>query len=218
MIYIFDLDYTLLDAKRFKEDLSSVFGMSVEEFGKSYFENFKSKGINYNLNSHLAILEKDGFIANKEQTEGVKERFNEFMKNIDEYLFPGAEEIIKSLKERGDELVLATFGDIEWQKLKVNSLKLKKYFDRVIYEDKSKKENKELKSLRNRGEKIIIVNDNARELNELKDVFGSHCETKLIHERYSGNAKYEGKIYNDLSDAFKEMEQNEISGELRGVK
>ncbi|GEM_PF-912704 len=218
MIYVFDLDYTLLDTKRFKEDLSSVFGMSVEEFSESYFENFKSKGLNYNLNKHLAILEKDGFIASKEQAEEIKKRFKEFMKNIDEYLFPEAEKIIKSLKERGNELALATFGDTEWQRLKINSLKLKKYFDKVIYEDKSKKENKELKALGNLGEKIIIINDNARELNELKEVFGDRCETKLIHERYSGNAKYEGKIYNDLSDAFKEMEQNEISGELRGAR
>ncbi len=218
MIYIFDLDYTLLDTKKFKEDLSSVFGMSVEEFSKSYFENFKSKGVNYNLDKHLSILKRDGFIASEEQAAAVKERFGGFMAAIDRYLFPGAEEIIKSLKESGDELVLATFGDIEWQKLKVNALKLKEYFDKIIYEDKNKKESRELDGLKTRGEKIIIVNDNARELKELEGVFRKNCETKLISGPYSDSSKYEGKVYDNFRDVFGETEQKENIRELHNTR
>jgi len=218
MIYIFDLDYTLLDTNKFKKNLSSVFGMSAADFNESCFKYFKSKGVNYNPDKHLVLLEEDGFFADKEQAAAIREKLNEFMENIDEYLFPEAEKIVKSLKKRGDKLALATFGNAEWQKLKINALKLKKYFDDIIYEDKNKKENKELKALKRNNEKIILINDNARELRELELLFGDNCEAKLIYGPYSDNCEHKKEIYNNLRDAFEEREQKEAFRELCSAK
>jgi FMN phosphatase YigB (HAD superfamily) len=60
MIIIFDLDYTLLDTKKFKEKLGVALDMSPEEWARDYKNFFKDKKINYNPERHLAILKKEG--------------------------------------------------------------------------------------------------------------------------------------------------------------
>ena len=85
MILIFDLDYTLLDTKKFKQGLAKALNLSITNFEKSYSENFKNtppltKGgarkINYNLKKHLKIL------SSSLSSQTKQSKIDSFLKNI----------------------------------------------------------------------------------------------------------------------------------------
>lgn len=177
MTIIFDLDYTLLDTKKFKAGLARTLGLNIDDFKRSYFKN---KKINYNLNKHLKIL-------NQKETIKIKE----FLKKLDKYLFPESINVIKKLK-KNNKLILLSFGDKAWQKQKINNLSIKDYFDEIILTDKNKIE--ALKPFLNTKERILIVNDNAREALEMKKVL-KNCDILLTKGPYSDNIKHNEKIH-----------------------
>lgn len=214
MINIFDLDYTLMDTTKFKKDLASVFDMSVDKWDKSYYKHFKSKGVNYSIDKHLDILKEEGFIKSEGE---IKNKFNELLKEIDDYLFPGAKEVLEKLKERGDELVLATFGDMGWQKLKVDSLKIKNLFDKVILEDKRKDKNQLINELKNK--ETTSFNDNADELDRMKKLLGEKARGYLVKGPYSKNIKHDMEIHESIGSLLPFLERDrETVRETRGLR
>ena len=118
-------------------------------------------------------------------------------KAINVFVFPGAEKILKKLKEEGNCLVLLTHGDLAWQKLKLKNLPIKKFFYRIIVTDKEKIN--ELHFLKNAKEKIIIINDNAKE-NLLIKKYLPQAEIILIHGPHAKNIEYGEKTFklNDI--------------------
>lgn len=203
MLIIFDLDYTLLDTLEFKKGLAEALNLEFDVYHKNCKKYFKDKDILYNLEKHLKILEQ----------ENSDFKINEnFLSNIGKYLFPEADDILKKMKDAGHKLVLLTYGDVQWQKMKVENLKIKKYFDEIIYTDKGKGEvirnsKTPLAPLLERGgpgsthplplsrgeEKILIVNDNARECLEMREAIGD-CEIFLVKGRYSENVEHDLEI------------------------
>ncbi|NCF74894.1 MAG: HAD hydrolase-like protein [Xanthomonadaceae bacterium] len=203
MIVIFDLDYTLLDSKKFRQDLASVFDMNIDEFNKYYEKYFKSKSLNYGIEEHLKILKKQKQINFTEEKK-IKQKLNIFFKKMDDYLFPGVEKALKYFRNNGNKLILISFGNLDWQKLKIDNLKIKKYFDKIILEDSAKGKNDFLKSLKNSQEKILIINDNAKETFAMAKLLGKNCKFKIIQGPYSYNIKHKEKIYNDFENFAKE--------------
>lgn len=190
MIIIFDLDYTLLDTARFKRDgLALFFNMNETGFKDYYKKNFKDKGINYSPKKHLEIL---GW--GEEELVAKLNEFDRWLeKEISRYLFPEAEEILNKLKQAGHKIILASFGDEEFQKqkisiLKINQLSVREFFDEVIISDKIKAELAELK--RFQGEDVLVVDDNLREAAALKEVLGDKCEIFLIDGPYAREEGY----------------------------
>jgi len=192
MIIIFDLDYTLLDTKRFKDGLAEVF--NKENFYADHKKYFKDVRVNFNSEKYLAILKNEGRIDEKREQElrrGLSELFN----HMDNYLFSEAENILKRLKSDGAELVLFTFGDKAWHEKKVKSLSIKKFFSHVVYEDKNKGESQYLKSLSKIDEEILMVNDNARETKEMADTIGPKAKVFLIDGPYAENIEHDWPIH-----------------------
>jgi len=207
MVTIFDLDYTIFNTKRFKENLAEIFRMSTKDFNRSYWENFKAKGINYKLEKHLQILEDEEKI-NHRKAEKIREEFSGLLKEIDKYIFPEVEKVVKFFKHRGDKLVLASFGDLGWQELKINNLAVKKYFNQIVLEEGDKSKNEFFQSLKEGGEEISIINDNAKESLELKKELGEKCDIYLIQGPYSHNVEHDEKIHEDLTELLpKEREK-----------
>lgn len=203
MIVIFDLDYTLFDSIKFKNDLTSVF---KSDFNKDYKKYFKSKGVNYSIDEHLKILKKQKQINSEEEIE-IKKRLDKFFQNIDSYLFPGAEETLKQFKNDGNKLILISFGNFDWQKLKIDNLKIKEYFDEIILEDSCKEKSDFLKSLKDSNEKILIINDNAKESFAMAKLLGENCEFKIIQGPYSDNIEHEEKVYDSVESFTKEGQE-----------
>jgi FMN phosphatase YigB (HAD superfamily) len=187
MTIIFDLDYTLLDTKKLKDKLAEIFNQ--EGFARDYQELFKKRNINFNLKKYLAILRKSGKIDQRREKE-LKPAVNRLLKRLDEYLFPAAELILKNFKDRGHELVLLTFGDKEWHRAKINNLSIKKFFSKIIFEEKSKKQNQFLKSLARRQPDILIINDNVKETKEMLSQLGGKAKVFLVAGPYAKNIKH----------------------------
>jgi phosphoglycolate phosphatase-like HAD superfamily hydrolase len=187
---IIDFDYTIFDAMKFRKDLAKVFGLSFYDFNKFYFSEFKNKKINYSISRHLQILKNQG---RKVQNNNFKREADELFTKIDNYLFDGVEKFLKECQKRGFKIVMLTFGDKLWQKKKINSSKIKQYFDQIIITDINKAaELSRLKSVRG---KVIIINDNAKEMMMLNNFF-KQARTFLLKGPYSYNIKHNYKAYN----------------------
>lgn len=191
MIIIFDFDYTLFDTVKFRADLTGVLGVSAKKFAESYNKFFKRKKTHYNFESHLEKLVKDGTIR-KSEIKAVKKRMFDVLNQINRYLFPEAENILKKFKEKGHALVLITCGDLKWQKAKLNKLKIKKYFSKIIITDGNKA--RCLGFIKKTRENIIIINDNARESFRMKKILGKG-EIFLIKGPHSDNIKHKLNVY-----------------------
>lgn len=193
MIVIFDLDYTLLDAKKFKIALAKALDISLEKFNNTYKENFVFKnGTNYNIKKHLKLL-------NKDKNQPVKNNLNNLFKKLDSFLYPHSEKLIKNFYTKGAKLILISFGNKSWQKKKISNLKIKKYFSKILIANDNK--HKTLGFLKKSKENILIINDNAREILEMEKAIGK-CEVCLINGPYSENIKYGLKVYN-IKDCLK---------------
>lgn len=214
MTTIIDLDYTLLNTAKLKEDLAEIFGMSQEQFSHDYRKYFKEKNINFNLEKYLAILKGEKRISVREVGE-LKLKFEHFFKGIDYYLFPEAEKIIKQFKKRSDKLILVSLGDSGWQKEKVDNLTCKEYFDQIVLEEKDKSQNDFFESLKDSGQKIRIINDNAQEsfavIKKLKEL-GLDYQLILVDGPYSRNTEHQERIYklNELVQSKKEIKREEL--------
>jgi len=191
MIVIFDLDYTLLDTEKFKIDLAKTIGISFEVFSDSYRQFVSGDGTQqrktrYILNEHLDSLIKSGAVKASEKKQ-IEMKVEEFLKRIDDYLFAEAEDVLRNLKDRGHELILATFGNPEWHQLKVGNLSIKKYFDQIIITDKDK--SPLIEFLKKNDKEIAVVNDNAGETIAMQEALG-HCQIILIAGPYSNNCEH----------------------------
>lgn len=196
MIIIFDLDYTLLDTEKLKKDIAVIFNYSVKEFNADYKKLFADKKIPYSPYKHIRFLKKEKRIFSVAARD---KKMDVLAKNTKKYLYTEALEVLEKFKKRGDKLILISIGDINWQNKKINALKIRKYFYRIIVIKRKKCGN--LEFLKKEKDKILIINDNAGETNDMKKAIGK-CEVCLINGPYSKNAKHNFKIYN-IKDCLK---------------
>jgi len=194
MITVFDLDYTLLDTARLKDDMNRCFRLAAAgaDFSADYKSYFKIPGapVNFSMDLYVDRLKQDGRIDPR-QGESLRAEFGRIMAGLKDYLFPGWAEIIGHYRDRGDETILATFGDKAYQQVKISSLAIGDYFDEIIYEDRDKRENGFLEKLKKSGQKIRFINDNAWESLKMMRAIGEDCELYLIKGPYFHNTKEE---------------------------
>jgi len=188
MTIIFDLDHTLLNTNGFKNGLAKALGISDQVFTDTYQKILNRGGI-YNIDEHISMLLKKGYIK---RTDKIKEQVKILFSAIDDYLFPEAEQILQDAKRRCRRLILLTYGNVDWQKRKVINLKIKHYFDKIIFTDGEK--SKEIEFLKHLTGDIIIVNDNDRESLMIKESLG-RGKIFLIKGPYSKNVKHNLKMH-----------------------
>lgn len=200
MIVIFDLDYTLLDTNKLKDGLVNVFGLTKRQYSLDYDRIYTKKKTHYSPYKHLKLLAREGRILSLTKT---KKKLENLIKGLNKYLFVYSEDVLKKFKKRGDVLVLMSIGDKAWQKKKIDNLKIKKYFDKIIILDKKKYQNLGFLKKSNPpvGSDILIINDNAKETLKMKKAIGK-CVVCLVRGPYSRNVKHNFKIYN-IKDCLK---------------
>ncbi|MCD4693780.1 HAD family hydrolase [bacterium] len=188
MIAIFDLDYTLLDTNMFKEKLAQAMEISEKDYNSTYTDFFYKKNnirLPYHPSIHLNYLIKKNKVS-LDRKEVIEKNILKVVENINKMLFIDAEKVLQEIKKRGYELILITWGNGEWQKLKIDNLKIKKYFNKIIRVDKSKE--KCIDFLENSDDRKIIINDNLKESLKLKEKLKS-SEIFLIKSKHSRNHK-----------------------------
>lgn len=203
MITITDLDYTLLDAAKFKREcLAPFFEMTAAEWEDQYEKNFKKLRINYSPRKQLEQLS----LPAGEITSRLADLKKYLNQEFNRYLFSHAEKTLDFLKGKSEEMILASFGDLEWQGMKVDCLRINqepatRYFNRIILEDKDKAGNEAIRSLK--GRKIFLLNDNYNESQELLKALGEKALLYLVKGPYSGGRQ---EAHNDLSEIKKVIE------------
>lgn len=161
-IYIFDLDYTIFNAKDFKEDLRKVLGFEkAPDLSEKIWQVFKE---------------------NPEKIESV-------LKNgLEKYLFGN---IVEKIKNINQETILLTWGDFDFQKMKVESLGLEKVFDKVFLTEKKKVHFLESFVQQNKDKEIYFFNDNYnKRFNENKMISEKIPEIKVFEvDNYKNKEK-----------------------------
>lgn len=163
-MFIIDLDDTLLNTQGFKEARIQALheiGVSAAEYNKSYKEAYSNaQGVNtYNDATHTKALVASGF------DEGaVAQAFASAVSRLPGFLFPDALNFLQFLKDINQQLVLLSLGQSGFQKMKIDSLGIAKYFDDIFTTDTTKAEiiEKILSQHKNEQE-IWFVNDKPAE-------------------------------------------------------
>ena len=200
MILLFDLDHVLLDIERFKKDKSEIFGLTKEENERQGYELFKKHGVGYNPYKHIKFLKESGHIKTDEEEKYITEKFQEIVKNTDDYLFSGAEDTLAYLKNKGYKMILMTFGDPQMQQPKIDSSCIKKYFEKIICEEKDKTQNDFLKELANSNEEVLIINDRADQSLAMQKAIGENAKIFLVKGPYSKDAEHSEKIHKSIAE------------------
>lgn len=208
MLYIFDLDYTLLDTTLLKKCLAAALELEVIEFLQQEKKWFVVMGRHYNPNVHLELLIDEGLIDQR-KADLLKIKLNNFLLAIDECLFEGVEDLLSELKKRGDKLVLISKGDAEWQKMKINGSKiLKQYFDDILIEENDKTEHPYMRSLASLCSKVTIVNDKPAEGLKMKQFLESlnlSCHLIMIKGPYTSKDDGFTELGVECADDFSDL-------------
>lgn len=200
MIYIFDLDYTLLDAAKFKRGLAQILGLSWEDWLANYQKFFKDKNKNFNFYQMLNYLIR-AEIVNQNQAVEIRHAVLRYLKTIDSFIFPAGLELLKKLSADKHALMLVSLGDMVWQKSKMENLKMKKLFTRVILTDSNKRT--ALSFLKNSTEEIVIVNDNAQETLLLQEAI-PRAKIYIVDGPYAHNVDHQEPV-TTLDKLIKEL-------------
>lgn len=161
-----DFDNTLFDTRKLKDELFGVFksfGFSEAEISLTYKK--ACEDYIYSPSEHSDELYKIRQFDKKKAEFDLNDLYN----NIPEYLFNDSIDFLKSLDRDKFEINLLTLGDLDFQKKKVDSSNISKYFDNIYY----CKDQKWifLKTLVEPSEKFYIIDDRGDALFEISKDF-----------------------------------------------
>ena len=205
---IVDFDHTLFQTKNFVDAIIKVFsnyGVSEEDFRQAYKKSIKDWedvcGFGYTFEKNIDELKKMGHDLDVEK---LLQELKELIKK--EYLFFDAIDFLEHFKK--EKMVLMTAGDKDFQRLKVETVEIEKYFVQTFYLENGKA--KYLKDNIKSSERIFFVNDN---LVENKAVHELNPEiviiTKINLNKYAvGDAKEAGFPYFETLTEIKEYIEN----------
>lgn len=137
MLLIFDFDDTIFDRAANKEYLGKIFekgGANRHLFLDTYEKTKMATGKAYNFHKHLSLLPE----ACDKKT--ILQEFNaNYARRTKDFIFPDALKFIKQVHSDTDnKLVLLSFGDEEWQGLKIVSSGVMDFFSRSVITKKPK--------------------------------------------------------------------------------
>ncbi len=163
MLIILDFDHTLFNTSKFKKELFSCLadlGIDSNLFTNTYHQvvNRQQGSYDWDINVHLQCLQKDTNFP----LEAGKKRIEEVINGSAKYLYSDAKWFLKRLNEDNHKLLLASWGNVDFQKKKIQNTGIKKYFERVILSQKSKKQS--LERVIKDADQLIFITDNPKEM------------------------------------------------------
>jgi FMN phosphatase YigB (HAD superfamily) len=171
MKIVFDLDYTLLDTVAFKKALVEATGVDEKEWKKAYDAAVEGNRGLFEPSAFFAELTGRELLTSDAAT-AARKRFDDVLATTEEYLYDEAKELVMALGKHDADIDLMTFGDASWQRAKVEHSGLARMFDDVLYAEKDKKEF--IRALGEGQDKVIVVNDNGKEMEEMAAAAPEH--------------------------------------------
>ena len=212
MHIIFDLDRTLFDTDKLKQDLIMAlagFGVSRKIFLKTYQEvvNRQPGKYDYSYLAHLKLLDRH-FTWSGARLSEAKKSIRAVLKNDKNYLLPFALETLRGLKQAGHTLILWTWGNQALHKSKIKSTGIEKYFSRIEITSLNKTLvlDKFLSSLPPNRSDLVFVNDS---LQELAAFLAYAPQVKVILKISPGHAQDAKAALKLKMPAFKDLRQIE---------
>lgn len=137
-MFIIDFDATLFDTYRFAQDRMAALkkiGISKELYQSTYLlaRNHKDGFVAYSDYRHAQFLAQNGF-----DEDLVFKALAAVTAQAPQYLFSDTINFLENLKQQGEELILLSLGDPEFQEIKINGSGIHNYFNRVFMVDRTK--------------------------------------------------------------------------------
>ena len=136
MNYYIDFDYTLFDTYKFRQELYKILeNNGLNETYLTVTPEMKENGKNLlNVRQVFKYLAKTNGI----ELENFIEPLEKLYSICEDFLYNDSIEFLSYLKSKGNKLYLLTWGDKEFQKEKVISTKIDKYFDKMYFTEELK--------------------------------------------------------------------------------
>jgi FMN phosphatase YigB (HAD superfamily) len=166
---VLDFDYTIFDAKKFKNDLAQsmkCFGVSSNLFFKTYREvRFKNnQEFDYDPKKHLEIISQ----TVNHSCEKLSITFYSTLNNCPNYLYEDVIVFLENSKKNNHQIMLLTKGNIEFQKLKFKHCDIDRFFDNKFFTDTKKTYFKDRIA---DSPNTIFVNDRIDEILSLQKIY-----------------------------------------------
>jgi FMN phosphatase YigB (HAD superfamily) len=166
-----DLDDTLYDTRRFKEDIFSVFrpfGISHKNFLLAYQQaaEFGDFGYyDYTFEKQIQTVRSFGADVPDNSIDALNALLD---KN---YIVEGAENFLTELKKQCGHSILLTAGNIDFQAKKISAIGVAPRFDEIIQIPGGK--DAMVKKYSGKTDRILFVNDNLEENRIIKGDFSA---------------------------------------------
>ncbi len=166
--YIFDFDHTMFNTNAmraaFQMELLKHCGITAEQY-KNAEAVATANGALYSLEAHISALSAD--IDTQERARAVAESI---VQRMSEWVYPDVLPALDVLRAKKARLILLSFGNHDWQTLKIAHSGLMDFFDTIEIVEGSKTEPVHLFEAEEGGQ-ISCINDRSSEINELFQAF-----------------------------------------------
>lgn len=190
LVFLFDVDNTLLDTDRVTADLRSFvtdkFGAAEEQ---QYFSLFEKHRVEMGYADYLGTLQQYR-IANPHHAEIMRVSLYLLNYHFANRLFPGALDAVEYAKTLGTAVILSD-GDVVFQPFKIENAGLWEAFDGNVLIHIHKE--RELDAVREHfpADHYVMVDDKLRILDAMKQVWGTLLTTVFVRQgHYAHEAKH----------------------------
>ena len=197
-IYI-DFDGTLFNTDKYTKDFMSI--LNDYCIDKTLFYEVSDKLFSKNKLFNINVI-VDYFIDNYDMNYSLKDKINNLLN--DSYVYSDVMECLNILISYGYELYLLTYGDDEYQRLKIEASNLSRFFKEIIITQKDKSK------LGIDYENSIFIDNNPIEIEK----FNSSKANKIIRIKRD-NDKFSNAKCN-ISDIAECSDFNQIIDVLKG--
>lgn len=156
MNIIFDFDHTLFDTSRFLTALSENFatrGISKSTFYKALTIAYDAKHMFQPSHFLYALAE-----SKNSSYKLFEKQLISFCGSLNTYVYPDVISFLQTIQQSNHTFLLLTFGDEQFQRMKIEGAGLVPYFERVIVTDNVAKD-EEVEKLSS-GKQTMFIDDN----------------------------------------------------------
>jgi len=136
MIYYIDFDNTLFNTEEFYNDLKELI-KKYDIFEKDINEYY-NKFLSNELFNPIKII--NIILQNNPLKKQIKEEINFFLRDLSKYLYDDTINFLEYLNNKNYTIILLTYGNYEYQNIKINNSFIKEYFSKIIITSKNKHE------------------------------------------------------------------------------
>ncbi|MFH1049038.1 MAG: hypothetical protein V1732_05245 [Patescibacteria group bacterium] len=167
MKIVLDFDDTIFNTHQMAQEFIKVFernGFSEEEFYNAWKICLKKIG-KFDLDTVIDLIVN----SNKSESlikKKIKEKINLILFNTDKFIYSDFFDFISGFEK--NDLILLSFGEINFQRTKIENSKIASFFVEVMITVKNKVENLKLISKKHKNDKIFFIDDKAEQIDMVK--------------------------------------------------